>query len=204
MLWLKLVNITTGFMLLGITLAILFSKSLLITINYLNETKIRRYTTSIVFLLAVSALITTAYPAYTQTKTQLENTITNEEVSALIALQNTTPADSVIVAPASYGNYITALAKRKNVIDTYFLLQPQANERYQDVARIYKTTFETEAVELLDKYHAMYIIVPPKNKDLSYGNSPCFKRIRETNIIIYEKDAACELKVVASSTMGSA
>ncbi len=196
-LWLKLINITTGFMLLGATLAILFSKSLLLTKNYLNETKIRKYTPLIIIITAISAFATTAYPAYTQTQTQLQQTITHEEITALAMLQNTTPENSAFIAPASYGNYITAIAKRKNVIDTYFLLQPRANERYQDIERVYKTTFETEAVELLDKYKAMYIVVPPKTKDIAYGSAPCFKRIHATNIIIYRKDASCEVKVVA-------
>lgn len=196
MLWLKLIDITTGFMLLGITLAIMFAKSLLLALNYLNETKIRRYAILIVVLTVISAFITTAYPAYTQTQSQLKQTITAEEVAALTELQGTIPENSAIIAPASYGNYITALAKRKNTIDTHFLLQPRVNERYQDVTRLYKTTFETEAVELFDKYKAMYLIVPPNMKDLAYGNSPCFKRIHATNIIIYQKDAACEVKVV--------
>lgn len=196
-LWFKLIDITTGFMLLGTTLAIIFSKSLIITKNYFNETKIRKYTPMILTLIAISAFATTAYPAYTQTRSQLQQTITHEEVTALTELQNTTPENAVFMAPASYGNYITAIAKRKNVIDTYFFLQPRANERYKDAARIYKTTFETEAVELLDKYKAMYIVVPPGTKDLAYGNGLCFKRIHATNIIIYRKDASCEVKVVA-------
>lgn len=196
-LWLKLINITTGFMLLGITLAILFSKSLLLTLNYFNETKIRRYSVLILVSIMISAFITTAYPAYTQTKSQLQSTITPEEVNALTKLQNTTAEDAVIIAPPSYGNYITALAKRKNVIDTYFFLRPRTSERYQDVSRIYKTPFETEAVELVDKYDATYVIVTPNSKDLTYGESPCFQRIHATNIIIYQKDAACEVKVVA-------
>ncbi len=197
MLWFKLVNVTTGFMLLGITLAILFSKSLLLMLTYLHETKIRRYTTLIVAFTMISAFATTAYPAYTQAQSQLEQTLTQEEADALTTLQKTTASDATIIAPAHYGNYITTLAQRKNVIDTYFFLQPRSSERYQDVARLYKTSFETEAVELLDKYDAMYIIVPPGLRDLSYGDSPCFKRIQATNIIIYEKDAACEVKVVS-------
>jgi len=33
--------------------------------------------------------------------------------------------------------------------------------------------------------------------DIPYANSKCFARIHATNIRIYEKDVACEVKVVA-------
>jgi hypothetical protein len=197
LLWLKLIKITTGLMLLGITLSILFSKSIMLTYNYLKTTKISKYAWMLTCITMIAAMATTAYPAYAQTKEQLSKTITREEVTALATLQQITPEDAIVIAPATYGNYITAIAKRKNMMDTYFFLQPRINERYQDLARLYKTPFETEAVELFDKYNADYLIVPPGTKDIPYGNSPCFKRIRGTNILIYEKNPECKVKVVS-------
>jgi len=196
-LWLKLVNITTGFILLGTTLAILFSKSLLITHAYLNETKIKKYAWTIIIIFIIFSIVSTGYPAYIQAKSQLSKTITREEAASLEMLRRTTPETATIIAPHSYGNYITAIAQRKNIIDTYFFLQPNINERYEDVVRLYKTNFETEAVELFDKYNATHIIIPHGTKDISYGDTACFKRIQATNPIIYEKDESCELKVVS-------
>ena len=197
MLWFKLIAISTGLMLLGITLAIVFGKSLIISMRFIQETKFASYAVPITIITIISAFATTAYPAYTNAQSQLSNTITQEEVNSLAWLKNETPTDTTIIAPASYGNYITTISKRKNVIDDYFLLQPSINERHQDITRLYKTTFETEAVELLDKYSATYIIVPPGIKDISYGNSPCFKRVQSTNIRIYEKNPECKVKVVS-------
>lgn len=197
MLWLKLIDLKTGLILLGITLAISFSHGFLILIQYLKETKISKYTWIILTIITISAIATTAYPAYTGAQKQLENTITHEETNALEILSQTTPENSIIIAPAHYGNYITAIAKRKNIIDNYFLLQPRINEKYQDVQRIYKTPFETEAVELFDKYKADYLVIPPGMKDVAYAEEKCFKRIHATSIRIYEKNPECKIKVVA-------
>ncbi len=197
MLWFRLINIYTGLMLLGISLAFLFAKWMLYFSDWLRETKIAKATWMFTAVAIILAIYTTAYPTYTEVNAQLQHTITPEEFAALDMLSKTTPADTTILAPVSYGNYITEIAKRKNVIDNYFFLQPRINERYQDVMRVYKTTFETEAVELVDKYSAEYIVVPPGAKDLPYANDECFKRVHSTNIRIYEKDHSCRIKVVA-------
>ncbi len=196
-LWFKLIDVTTGFILLGITLALLFSQRIILFTSFISETKISKYGPALTILILLSALSTVVYPAYAETKEQLSHTITQEEITALETLSQETPEDATIIAPANYGNYITAIAKRKNAIDEYFLLRPRINERYQDITRLYKTTFQTEAVELFDKYEANYIIVPPSYKDIAYGNSQCFTRIQATNIQVYEKNPECKVRVVA-------
>jgi len=196
MLWFKLIELVTGFMLLGITLSILFGSCLLLFKKFLKETKFASKTPIIITIIMILTLGTIAYPTYAETKIQLANTITQEEVNALQQLSEKTSEQTTIIAPPYYGNYITAIAKRKNIIDNYFFLQSGINERYQDAMRIYKTSFETEAVELVDKYSATHIIVPPGMKDIRYADGQCFKRIHATSIRIYEKDQKCEVKVV--------
>jgi hypothetical protein len=197
MIWFKLIDLSTGFMLLGITLALAFSKGLLSLIGFIKQTKFTRYTWAFVLFTVISAVITTAYPAYDATVRQLGQTITQEEVDALTELGATIPEEAIIIAPSQYGNYVTAFTHRKNVIDEYFFLQPRINERYQDITRLYKTAFETEAVELFDKYSATHLIVPPGTKDIKYADNQCFKRIHATNIRIYEKNPECKVKVIA-------
>lgn len=197
MLWLKLIDLQTGFTLLGVTLALAFAKSLLILKQFIQQTKITKYAWVFIMATAIAALATTAYPAYTQANTQITNTISQEEVNALNWLDKTAPEQAVVIAPVNYGNYITALAKRKNIMDDYFFLQPRINERYEDLTRLYKTSFETEAVELFDKYSATYLLVPPGTKDIKYANGECFKRVKATTILIYEKNPECKIKVVA-------
>ncbi len=197
MFWFKLINSTIGFTLLGITLTLLFAQRTELITKFFQETKISKFAGILTAVILFSALTTVAYPALADTKAEIKQTITEEEYETLASLNNEIPVNATIIAPPHYGNYITQIAKRKNVIDEHFLLIPQINERYEDVARLYKTAFETEAVELFDKYSATYIIVPPEMDDIKFSDSKCFKRIRSTNIQVYEKDLACEVKVVS-------
>ncbi len=197
MLWFKLIDLSTSFMLLGITLTIVFAKSLVTFNRFIHETKIARYAWVFTTCSIALALITTAYPAFVEARAQLDHTITHEEVNALIKLGEYSSVNATVIAPVSYGHYITAIAHRKNIIDDYFFLQPNINERYQDITRLYKTSFETEAVELFDKYSANYIIIPPGMKDVGYADSSCFKRIQATNILIYEKNKVCKVRVMS-------
>ncbi len=196
LLWLKLVDVKTGFIFLGITLAILFSQRIFFFEEYITQTRMAKYLPVIIGLMLLSALSTVVYPVYKETENQLKSTITQEEANALNWLGNNTAKDAVIIAPPEYGNYITAFAKRKNIIDSQYLMSPRTNERYEDVARLYRTQFETEAVELFDKYSAMYIVIPPGETDLKYAGGKCFNRIQSTNIIVYEKDKNCKVRVV--------
>ncbi len=197
MLWFKIIDLKTGLMLLGITLSLLFAKAIILLNEFVTQTRLAKHSSKIILLTCILAIIFTAIPAYTSIQDELKRTITQEEITALKWLKEISPENSIIIAPPAYGNYITAIAERKNVMDEYFFLQPRINERYQDITRLYKTSLETEAVQLFDKYEADYLVVPPGKRDVKYQNSKCFKRIKATNILIYEKDQTCKIKVVS-------
>ncbi|MBS3124704.1 hypothetical protein J4211_00400 [Candidatus Woesearchaeota archaeon] len=196
LLWLKLIDLETGFTLLGVTLAILFAKWSHLFLEFVRKTRFARFGPVVLGASLVLAIVTTAYPAYAATRDALQGTITQEEVTALSWIDRNVPKNVSVMAPPTYGHYITVFAKRKNVIDDYYLLQPQVNERYDDVARLYRTSFETEAVGIADKYGAEIVVVPPRTRDLVYGDRFCFKRVYGTNIKIYRKNPACSVKVV--------
>lgn len=196
LLWLKLIKLSLGLMLLGITFAILFAYALIELASYIKKTKLSHHTTAILTGISVLALLTTAYPAYTATTTQLQQTITHEEVHALNWLNNNTASDATIITPSNYGHYVTAIAQRPVVIDSHYLLQPRINERYNDIKRLYATSLQTEALQLFNKYSATHLIVPPSLRDISYGETKCFDRIWATNIQIYARNPECKLTVV--------
>lgn len=196
LLWIKLIDLETGFMLLGITLAILFAKWSQLFLEFAHKTKLARFGPLVLGVSLLLAFVTTAYPAYIATSDVLKSTITQEEVTALTWLDKTSPKNVSVIAPPSYGHYVTAFAKRKNVIDDYYLLQPQVNERYDDIGRLYRSSFETEAVDIVEKYGADFVVVPPHTKDLVYGDRFCFKRVYGANIKIYRRNPACSVRVV--------
>lgn len=196
LLWFKLIDLYTGFMLLGICLAILFAKWSSLFLEFARKTSFARFGPAVLCGSLLLAIITTAYPAYAATRGVLNNTITQEEVTALAWLDRVAPKNTTILAPVSYGHSITFFTGRSNVIDDYFVLQERANLRFDDVSRFFRTSFETEAVDLADKYDVEFAVVPPRMKDIVYGDKFCFKRIYGTNIKIYGKNPACSVKVV--------
>jgi len=197
LLWLKLIALSLGLMLLGIALAILFSKWSAMFFHYVKQTKFARFGPYLITGSLALAFISTAIPAYFAVHAQLVQTISPTEVEGLRFLGESLPLGATIIAPPSYGHYVTEFAKRRTVIDDYFLLQPRINERYQDVSRVYKGSFETEAVALFDKYNATHIVIPPGTQDVRYGNESCFKVVYDTGIKVYQKRPFCSVKVVA-------
>ncbi len=195
LLWLKLIDLQTGFMLLGITLAILFAKWSSLFLEFARKTRFAKYGRVVLCGSLLLAIVTTAYPAYAAARGVLNNTISQEEVAALSWLDRVVPPNVTIMAPASYGHSVAAFTHRKNVIDDYFVLQERVNERFDDVGRFFRTSFETEAVDLADKYDADFVVVPPRMRDLQYGDKFCFKRIYGANIKIYRKNPSCSIKV---------
>jgi len=197
LLWLKLITLPLGFMILGILFAILFAPAWVLLSDYFTHTKFasfRPLALGLFFLLALAGIAT---PSFLAVQEHLAHTITREEVRVLQSLDETLPDTARLITPAPYGHYAAALAKRPVVIDEYYFLQPQINERYQDVQRLYTTSFQTEAVGLFDKYNATHLIVPLGAKDIAYRDAPCFERIHATNIRVYAKDPECKLRVVS-------
>ncbi len=196
LLWVKVIDLSSGMMLLGVTLAVLFSRWSLLVFQYVKRTRIAKFAGLVTFLSIALAVFTTAYPAYAAVNSELLSTVSSDDISALEWARDELPSDSVVVSPVNYGHYVSAVAGKKTVIDSYFFLQPRINERFDDVLRVYSTPFETEAVELFDKYNATHLIIPPGVKDVKYSDSHCFSRVYEKRVRIYEKDPECKVRVV--------
>ncbi|MBI4146098.1 hypothetical protein HY489_02055 [Candidatus Woesearchaeota archaeon] len=196
LLWFKLIALETGLMLLGITLGLLFAKWSIMFLHFGQLTKFSRFAPLVVGVSVVLALVTTGIPAYAAVQSELRETISQEDVSVLQGLSRTSSSDAVVLAPVEYGNYVTYFARRKNVVDGYFLMQPRINERFEDVERVFKTQFQTEAVELFDKYNATYLVVPPGVSDVKFAGR-CFERVHATNVKVYIKNPECKVRVVA-------
>lgn len=196
LLWARLIDISDGLMLLGILLVLVFSKWLVLFLNFVRQSKASKWEWVARVACIVLILLTSVVPALTEAKSELSKTISPEEMEVFEWIKQNTPQNATIVAPVNYGNYITALGERKNVIDSYFLLRRRANERLVDTERIYRTVLETETVSLMDKYSASYILIPIGMKDLGFA-SPCFKRVYEKRVRIYEKNPECHVRVVS-------
>ena len=129
----------------------------------------------------------------------MNSPVSEEEYSALKWIKNNTEKGAVVMAPAEQGSLISAIAERKNVADTHFLLQNHAEQRIEDIRKAYTTQMETEALRVLNKYRADYIYLSAHAREkfgiqrLHYTEDErCFRRVYEGNAEIYE--VLCELK----------
>lgn len=196
LLWLKLIDLSTGLMLLGIVLAILLSKWSSLFLQYVRLTKIARFAPALICASFTLAFVTTAVPAWALVQGELGESITHEEVVALEGLGARAGHAAVVFAPVGYGHYVEFFGGLETVVDGFFLLKNGVPERYRDADRALRTFSETEAVGLFNKYNVSYIVVPPRVPDIKYGEGKCFERIHATRVRIYELDRGCEVRVV--------
>ena len=199
LLWLRLINVNTGLMMFGIVLVVLFAQWLNDFIYYVRQSRASNFLCLFLVLIFAGLLVLSVYPSIEMAKTSL-NKITPAEITALEWLEKNTPEDAVIIAAPQEGKLINAVAKRKNVIDTFFLLQADAKQRFNDIERVYSAYLEIEVIEILDKYGADYIYFSDKAKHLSGKDElnfldKCFGKVYDEDVAIYKR-IGCELTVI--------
>ena len=184
LLWFKLLDLISGLIVLSITLTILTAYTLKRLNDFLEKSKIHKYEKLINLAIIVLFLIT-VIPSilYINNSSTIgpKDTPTVGDVETLQWAAYGLPANAVITADLDEGNIVTYYAKRKNIMDTNFLLTPRIDLRLKDLDDVYTTTFETKAIGILNKYNSNYILVTRKTlkkygiDDLAYiQNNQCF------------------------------
>jgi hypothetical protein len=203
--WFRLVPVRTGLMLLGMFLLVLFSRWVDFFFNSMEKTRFHRWKFVFIASLVFAFVITGIVPSLAEGWAVQYEALSPEAQRAYTWINEQTPQDSVIVAAVGEGHRVTYLGNRKNIADSHFLLQHDAKQRVQDIGRVFSTRFGVEASELLERYHARYIMLSPETKEdarisvLAYAeNSPCFGRaFDEASYILYVTYPFCKLEVVS-------
>lgn len=205
LLWLRLIELKAGLMFFGLILVLLFSQYFKLFIYYVRQTRVSNFLSLFVVFIVVAFLITSVLPSLVLANHTVRSFIVDEEIDALLWLKEKTPEGSVVVASVNDGNLIAAIANRKNLIDSYFLLRRDVEQRLKDVEKIFASSFEIEVVELMNKYDAEYIYFSQKARSffninflsyVSYGK--CFEKVYGNAVVsIYHKIGSCTLRVVA-------
>ena len=183
LLWFRLIPVRLGLMLLGMFLLVLFSKWIYFYLSYIPTTRFHRAQPLLVLALIAAFVLTSILPSLAEAWDEQKQAMAKPDLEAFGWISQHTAADAVIVAAVDEGHRIAALGQRKNVIDNHFLLKPDAKQRLHDVNRILTTTFEVEAIGLMERYGASVILLSPETKrslkvnTLVYGHpSRCFAR----------------------------
>lgn len=181
---LRLINLNTGLTFLGISLTIPSAVALARYFIYLRKTKFYKLENYLTAIIVIAVVILSIIPSYITSKDIIKSTIADEELSLFKEIKQKTPPGSTVLAPLEFGHLITYQAKRKNVVDSNFLLAPNPEQRLLDIEEIYTTNFEVKALELLEKYDVDYIITTKKIiekynlGEVSYiEDEKCFKEI---------------------------
>jgi len=204
LLWLRLIDFRIGLMFFGLVLILLFAQYFKLFIFYIGQTRVSRFLPLFLVFVFIAFLLTSVWPSLALAKHNIGSFVGKEEIDALIWIKENTPVNSVIVAPVTDGNLITGVAERRNIIDSYFLLRDDVEDRLSDVESIFASDLEVEVVGLMDKYGAGYIYFSPAVRrklgveSLSYVSSgSCFKRVYDNGLAaVYHKVESCRLRVV--------
>ena len=177
LLGMKMMDFNTGLMILGLLLAMISSIAFDKFVAYFNMTKfinMKKPATAVFVLLVILFL---GIPSLIAASSTVKNSITEDEYNTLSWIKNNTAKIAVVLADINEGNYLTAIAERKNVADNYFLLAPN---RYPDIKEIFSTQSLVKAIEPIKKYNIDYIYLSDRTKK-NYG-------IEE---LVYTKDENC-------------
>ncbi|MBI2147243.1 hypothetical protein HYU19_02070 [Candidatus Woesearchaeota archaeon] len=193
LLWLKLIELNTGLISLGICMAVLFSLLYARTFGYIKNTRISRYSWAFVLLFLAALFASSVLPSILTAQDSVDNALRPSEIRALQWLEKYSEDGDVVTGLPEEGHAITALAKRKNVIDSNYLSIPLIGQRYDDVMNLLTARFETDALAVTDRYHVDYIYFSQRAKkklglhEPSYASDKkCFKKIYDKYVKIYE------------------
>jgi hypothetical protein len=204
LLWFRLIPVQLGLILLGMLLLVLFSKWIDFFWGTIPTTRFHRWKPLAVVMLITAIALTGVLPSLAEAWAVQRGTPSPAALHAYQWLHDNVPLEAAVVAAVTEGHRVTALAQRKNVIDSNFLLQRDAKQRLQDVTRVFSTTFGVEAIELLERYGATAILYSPEaRKAFGTAGIPYAERSRcfgtaftEDGYSIVVKHPFCKVEVV--------
>lgn len=178
---LKMIDFNIGMMMLGLLMTIISAIAFEKFIVYVNMTKFLRFKKLLAAALLILIFASMGAPSVIVAKETIQNSLSDDEMAAFAWIKENTPENSVVLAGIDEGNYVTALANRKNVADNFFLLAP---DRYSDMEELFKTQSLVRAFDIIKKYNINYICLSKRTKQI-YGieelvyarDENCFKEV---------------------------
>lgn len=183
LLWLRLLP-PAGLMYLGVLFAVYFGQAYNSLLLWWGHTRLASQQWLVSLTLIVIIAIT-AWPALSLP------TLDSYTMAGARWLENT-PKDVIVASSLENGAYISAVGRRANIIDHNIFMIRRPMERYLSSKRLLTTFSQTEAVEIMDKYHAEYLFT---NTMPSYAPGKCFQLVfQNPSVIILHKSRLCRVR----------
>lgn len=184
LLYLKLIELKSGLIFLGIILSLLFSKTFKYMDVYLERTRFYKYKVYVSYIVVSLFIITTVAPLLMINLQRDVSGPSDKEIEAFLWLKNNSDKGSVVAAGLDYGFIIETVSMRKNVIDPDFLSYYDSNKRLDAVDVMYESNYKINAVKELNIYGADYLFVSNRlrskydAKEISYlEDEACFDKV---------------------------
>jgi len=197
LLWLRLIELRAGLLFLGCFLVVIFSTFFKNFFIYVAKTKLSRFKTHLIWLFILLFFFSSVVPSAIYAMNAVRTAPDRDVVLALEWIKQNTHPDSVILSSSGAGHIVTAIAKRKNTMDSNFILIDDVNKRFSDIRDIYTTPYKTTAITLLNAYSVDYILFSSYEKTafgaerISYVDDECFRVVYDSHVKVYQ--SLCEM-----------
>lgn len=184
----------------GILLTILFGVFLSDFWQYFANARFGIIRTALLSAILIALVFTNIVPSIIYVQKSVKESDISDKADALKWLNENSGPGEVVVSSLEEGHLVAFFAKRPNVIDENFIGQADVAIRIKDVDTIYKTAYSTEAIPLLNKYNAKYILFSPetaedyRTSELRFLNKNCFELVYDKNIKIYK--SLCKMDTI--------
>ncbi|MBN2421707.1 hypothetical protein JXB41_00650 [Candidatus Woesearchaeota archaeon] len=196
--WLKLINILDALVFLSTTLTILSALFIKQFNLLIKKTKISKYQNIFILIFLILISLTSILPGILYSYEAIENSPSSEDIEPFLWIENNTDKNSVILTTIREGHLLSYFGKRKNVIDSNFLLIPNINVRINDTSVMYTTNYKINALQMLLKYDVNYILFSEKAEEdylvqeLPYFDNDCFTLEYNKSAKIYRLNCALD------------
>jgi hypothetical protein len=199
LLWLRLVQADICLAILGITLTLLFGSYYKSLLAYLRKTRLY-YLSPFISVLLFLLLIISIAPFFDFSVKAIKNSPSRDEIDALIWLNDYSTKGEVVLATLTEGHLVTAVAERKNLIDSNFLFIEEPSKILDDVNTMFTSPYKIDAIKLLEQYDVDYIFFSPiaqinyNLREMPYIDEECFELIYNKSVKIYENFCSIEVE----------
>lgn len=186
LLWFKLIDVYVGLMFLGVSTSILASRSIQTTLNQATNTKFKLAKKTAIIIIT-SLILLSFIPSVNYALQEASNVPVQEDKDALNWLATNTDENATILTSPEEGNLLSYYTKRRNAIDTNFLLINNIDLRYHETKRIYHDRFLIPALTKLNYYTIDYVLVSRKTQEkeniskLFYEDKDCIQEVYKKN-----------------------